>query len=84
MNDNQIDFVHRILKKRNKITENFHFAKNKKKAELVILFNELNMVISKKRGEAFLSIDHINFRMKDLEEAVRVKREEVKKIYNIE
>ena len=85
INDNQIDFLNHIFEKNQiGLEENFNYLRNKRKAELVIFFNELNMVISKEKKEPFISIDHINFRLNDLEEAVEVKKSEVKKMFNYE
>ncbi len=82
--DNEV-FVNHILEKYNRgLDHKFNFDRNKKKTELVILYNEMNMVINKEKEEPFISIDHINFRMEDLVEAVEVKKEELMKITNLE
>ena len=82
--DNNV-FVNHIFEKYNRgIDQKFNFDRNKQKTELVILYNEINMVINKEKEEPFISIDHINFRMEDLVEAVEVKKNELMKITNIE
>lgn len=72
------NYVANIYQKYNNgIEEEFNFNRNKKKTELVILFNELNLAISNANKEQFVSIDHINFRMQDLVEAVEVRKQEL-------
>ena len=76
--DSKVDFIDLLCEKYNNgVNEEFNFSRNKRKTELVILFNELNMAISKEKREPFITLDHINFRMEDLEEAVAVKKEEL-------
>lgn len=83
--DNKVDFISRIYQKYNSgIEQRFNFDRNRQKTELVILYNELNMAISKETKEPFISIDHINFRMEDLVEAVEVKKEELKLRKNLQ
>ena len=55
----------------------FNFERNKEKTELVILFNSLNKVNCYLKNEKYISIEHINFRMNDLLDAVNVKKEEL-------
>lgn len=62
------------------ISDTFNYNRNKNKTELVVLFNGLNKTICKINNEKFISIDHINFRMKDLLDAVVVKKEELENI----
>ena len=64
------------------VEEDFNFQRNRRKTELVMFFNGLNMAIGKKSKEPVIPLEHINFRMKDLEEAVDVKTERVKTIYH--
>lgn len=81
INNSMVDFIDVMCEKySNGVGGEFNFLRNKRKTELVILFNELNMAISKEKKEPFISIDHINFRMEDLEEAVEAKKEELKAI----
>ena len=58
----------------------FNFQRNKAKTELVVLYNNLNNVISKNKNESFIPIDHINFRIEDLIEATLVRMREVNTI----
>ena len=83
INDPNYDFAHEIIKKYNNgLNEEFNFDRNKKKTELVILFNELNLAINKINKEPIINVDHINFRMNDLTEAVEVKKNELGKLLN--
>ena len=84
--DSDMDsYLNKIFKKyETGMEEEFNFLRNKRKTELVVFFNELNMAISKEKKEPYIMIEHINFRMNDLEEAVDVKKNEVKKIFNYE
>ena len=85
INNKEVDFVNMIYDKYNNgVDGEFNFIRNKKKTELVIMFNELNMAISKETKKPFISIDHINFRMNDLEEAVEVKKKELDNTINHE
>ncbi len=59
------------------LNNKFNFDRNKTKTELVILYNDINSLISKIEKKPFISIDHINFKMDDLLEASRVKKEEL-------
>ena len=79
------EFIDNIYRKYNNgINLDFNFERNKQKTELVVLFNELNMVISKKKEEPCITLDHINFRMDDLVEAVEVKKDILNKLTNRE
>ena len=66
----------------------FNFERNKQKTELIILFNKLNKVNCHLKKEKYLPIEHINFRMNDILDAVNYKKEELSKImlkeYNID
>ena len=82
INNPEVDFISMIDEKYNRgIEEPFNYQRNKRKTELVIFYNELNMAINKEKKEPIISIDHINFRMNDLEEAVEYKKDELRKIY---
>ncbi len=61
----------------NDIDMPFNFNRNKDKTELVVLFNRLNKVNCHLKKEKYISIEHINFRMNDLVEAVNIKNEEL-------
>ncbi len=81
---NIYDYVRYIYQKYdNGIDADFNFSRNKKKTELVILFNELNLAIGNVKKEEFITVDHINFRMQDLVEAVDVKKQELDTIVGI-
>lgn len=58
----------------------FNFSKNRARTEYVILFNDLSKIISEEKKEGYYSVDHINFRVEDLKEAVGVKMDEVSSI----
>jgi len=76
---NEIEFIDDMyIKFNNGLKEQFNFERNKQKTELVILYNELNMLLSKEKKEPFVQINHINFRMEDLVEAIEVKKNELK------
>ena len=64
------------------VNEPFNYERNKAKTELVKLLNDLNSVISLKNKTHAISIDHINFRMSDLIDAVMVKKREVNDMIN--
>lgn len=72
----------------NDIDNKFNFERNKEKTELVVLFNSLNKVNCHLKKEQYIPIEHINFRMNDLLDAVVVKKEELGKTmmskYNID
>lgn len=72
----------------NEVNNFFNFERNKEKTELVLLFNSLNKVNCHLNKEDFIPIEHINFKMVDLLEAVSYKKEELsetmKKKYNID
>lgn len=79
----QDDFITQIYNRFNDgVKEEFNFSSNKKRTELVILYNELNMAIGKKTKETFPVVEHINFKVDDLVEAVEVKKDELKKLVN--
>ena len=61
----------------NGIEDDFNFLKNKERTEYVILYNDLNRIISTQKKEEYYTIDHINFKLEDLAEAVEVKMDEV-------
>ena len=76
-------FIKNIYKRFNDgINLDFNFERNKQKTELVVLLNEINMVISKKDKEPYITLDHINFRMDDLIEAAQVKKDILSKKVN--
>lgn len=58
----------------------FNYERNKCKTQFAILYNGLSRVISETKKEEYTPIDHINFRMDDLVEAVKVKKSEVEGI----
>ena len=59
------------------IDEPFNFNRNKAKTELVKLYNDLNKVIYSAKKESYIIVEHINFRMEDLIDAVIVKKNEL-------
>ena len=59
------------------IDEPFNFNRNKAKTELVKLYNDLNKVIYSIKKESYIIVEHINFRMEDLIDAVIVKKNEL-------
>ena len=61
----------------NGIEENFNFEKNKKRTELVVLFNDINKIISTVKKEDYIPVEHINFRLNDLIEASIYKKDEL-------
>lgn len=82
---NEDFFIDNIYRKYNEgIKEEYNFERNKQKTELVILYNEINMVLNKNNKEPVITLDHINFKMDDLLEAVEVKKESLDKIHNKE
>lgn len=64
----------------NGIMLKFNYERNKQKTELVVLLNGLNAVINKKSKEPYITLNHINFRMNDLVEAVEVKQDILNRI----
>ena len=72
----------------NTIDKSFNFDRNRDKTELVVFFNKLSKVNSYLKKEQFIPIEHINFRMNDLLEAVDYKKEELNTImskkYNVD
>ena len=73
-----LNYVYSIYDKFNLgIDDIFNFKVNKTRAELVILYNDLNFVISKLKKEPYIFVDHINFRESDLIEATMVKNSEL-------
>ena len=59
------------------IEEEFNFERNKTKTELVLFYNDLNRLINKINNKPYISVEHINFRMDDLIEASKVKKDEL-------
>jgi hypothetical protein len=79
------EFIETMYKRfNNELLLDFNFKRNRQKTELVVLFNELNMIINKKTNEPYINLDHINFRMEDLVEAVEVKKDNLAKIIDKE
>ena len=68
------DVYHEFVKG---VSNEFNYQRNKTKTELVKLYNDLNNIISYNKGEKHVSIDHINFKMMDLIDAVKIKKIEV-------
>ncbi len=60
----------------------FNYERNKVKTELVNIYNDLNFIIAKRDNIPSVMVDHINFRMEDLVDAVTVKKQEVETIVN--
>ena len=72
-----LDYTNRIYDKYHEgINGDFNFKKNNDRTELVILYNDLNRAIANVRIEEFMPIEHINFRMDDLVEAVIYRKNE--------
>ena len=70
------NYVNMVYTRYNEGLDNvFNYTRNKDKTELVVLYNSLNKAISKIDNEPYISIDHVNFRMNDLIEAVNVKKD---------
>ena len=67
----------------NGVDDVFNYQRNKAKTELVKLYNDLNIIFYKNQEEKCVSIDHINFRMNDLIDAVIVKKREVGDKFNL-
>ena len=65
------------------VSDNFNYQRNKAKTELVKLYNDLNNIMSHGKKEKHISIDHINFQMEDLIDAVKIRKEEVEKNIDI-
>ncbi len=81
-NDEKL-FIFNILNKYDDtVNQQFNFERNKKKTELVIRYNELNMAICNIKKEPYILISHINFRMEDLIEAVEAKEIELNRLMN--
>jgi hypothetical protein len=81
-NDEKL-FIFNILNKYDDtVNQQFNFERNKKKTELVIRYNELNMAICNIKKEPYILISHINFRMEDLIEAVKAKEIELNRLMN--
>lgn len=57
----------------------FNYERNRVKTELVNLYNDLNGLISKRDNMPYIMVNHINFRMEDLVDAVAVKKDEVER-----
>ena len=62
------------------IDQEFNFERNKYKTELIKLYNDINRLISINNKKQFIFIDHINFRMNDLVDAVTFKKRELDNI----
>ena len=69
LNNAYLEFV-------NGVSDDFNYQRNKAKTELVKLYNDLNNILSYKRKEKHLPIEHINFKMEDLINAVKKRKEE--------
>lgn len=69
------DFIHGI-------SDGFNFQRNKTKTELVKLYNDLNNIKSHIKNEEHIPIEHINFKMEDLVDAVVVRKNEVENMIN--
>jgi hypothetical protein len=77
-------YVDKIYEKFNNGQEvNFNFNRNKTKTELVILFNDINKVSSLITKEPYIMVEHINFKMDDLVEAVDIKNTELSSLLKI-
>ena len=75
------DFINNIYNRYEEgLDEEFNFERNKNKTELVILYNGINGVMSKIKKEPYIKVDHINFKMNDLIEASKVKKNELKQL----
>ena len=61
------------------VDEKFNYERNKTKTELVKLYNDINLLNCALREEEYISIEHINFRMRDLLEATSIKKNELEK-----
>lgn len=59
------------------VSDKFNYQRNKAKTELVKLYNDLNNIMSHQKKEEHISIEHINFKMEDLIDAVKIRKEEV-------
>ena len=60
---------------------NFYFERNKTKTELVKLYNNLNYMESLLQNHEFVFVDHINYRMDELVEAVLLKKNNLESIF---
>lgn len=65
------------------ISNDFNYQRNKTKTELVKLYNDLNNIKSHIENEEHVSIDHINFKMEDLVDAVTVRKDDVESILHV-
>lgn len=66
------------------LTEPFNFQRNKAKTELVKLYNDLNRIISSFKREPYILVEHINFKMEDLINAVIVRKNELSRMFPLE
>ena len=62
------------------VNQEFNFEKNKYKTELIKLYNDINRLVAINNKKQFIFIDHINFKMDDLLDAVIFKKRELDKI----
>lgn len=60
----------------------FNYERNRVKTELVNLYNDLSIIIANQEKKPLVMVDHINFRMEDLVDAVEIKKYEVEKSLN--
>ena len=73
-----INYVNLIYNKFNiGIDNEFNYDKNRKRTELVVLYNDINKVISLVKKEPCIPVEHINFRIEDLIEASIYKKDEL-------
>ena len=61
----------------------FNFERNKTKTELVVLFNDINKISSLINKEPYVVVEHINFKMDELIEAVDFKNQELANLLKI-
>lgn len=64
------------------VSANFNYQRNKTKTELVKLYNDLNNIMAYKKKEKYISINHINFKMEDLVEAIIIRKKDVENEIN--
>ena len=73
-----VDYINKsYIKFSDGLNNDFNFERNKYKTELVVLYNDLNKSISMLKKEPYITADHINFKMDDLIEASKVKKDEL-------
>lgn len=76
--DDIINYINSIYEEfNNGIEANFNYEKNRKRTELVKLYNDINKVIGVVKKEEYIPILHINFKMDDLIEASLYKKDEL-------